>query len=88
MASYKRCKNETCGTLIERDSCRRYCSNACRQKDYRSRTRGRVVKRPFQAVKHCAFCGQTFTAKHPNQRCCKRAHRQALYRQLKALGER
>lgn len=85
MASYRRCKNETCGTLIEFDSPRKFCCNACRQKHYRSRTKGRIVKHPFQAVKRCTYCGQTFTAKHPNKRCCSRAHKQALYREQKAL---
>lgn len=85
MASRKPCKCG-CGQLIDGNSMKKFASNKCRQKAYRDRNKKRFAPRPFRADRICAFCSQRYVAIHPSQRCCKRAHRQAMYRQLKQLN--
>lgn len=85
MSRLKPCKNPSCHHLIDFDSRKQYCDNACRQKAYRDRKKCDPIRHEKVEIQMCAYCCQTFEKKHPNHRCCKPAHRQALYRQLKAL---
>lgn len=85
MSRLKPCKNPTCHHLLEADSSKQYCSNACRQRAYRERKKSDPIRHKKVELRMCAICCQPFEMKHPNHRCCKPAHRQALYRELKAL---
>lgn len=70
---------EACGMLFnQKRSNAKYCSPNCRQKAYHVRH-----KKTYRKL--CAQCGQPFIANRSNQRCCTKAHKQALYRELKAL---
>lgn len=75
-----------CGALIEGSSMRRYASHKCRSKAYRDRNKKHNPPRPFREARICAYCGKPYVAIHPIQRSCSRAHRQALYRELKKLA--
>jgi hypothetical protein len=89
MSKLRPCKNLTCHHLIDGESPKRYCSNACRQRAYRDRKKADPLRRPIQIeIRQCAYCCQPFEPKRTNQRVCKPAHRQALYRELKSLKVR
>lgn len=85
MSRLKPCKNPTCNHLIDADLMKQYCCNACRQKAYRDRKKAIPIHHVSIQIRQCAYCCQPFEPKRTNQRVCKPAHRQALYRELKAL---
>lgn len=87
MSRLRPCKNPSCHHLIDFNSQKQYCTNVCRQKAYRDRKKCDPIRHKNIQIGMCVYCCETFEKKHPSQRCCKPAHRQALYRQLKALGE-
>lgn len=76
-----------CGALIDSSTVRKYASHKCRSKAYRDRNKNRHQSRPFRDARVCAYCGKSYVAIHPLQRSCSRAHRQALYRELKKLAD-
>lgn len=88
MSRLKPCKNPTCNHLIDANNQKQYCANACRQKAYRDRQKREPFRHIQIEIRQCAYCCQPFEAKRNNQRVCKPAHRQALYRELKTLKVR
>lgn len=85
MAAYRPCKCG-CGRLVSGDDRRWYATDNCRKQAYRNRhTISRQKSAGKRRVNLCAYCGREFVPRQHNQRCCKPAHKQALYRELKAL---
>lgn len=88
MADYRPCKCG-CGTLILKNDPKWYATDNCRKQAYRKRHTNSLRKIAGKTIPPlCAFCGREFTPRQHNQRSCCKAHKQALYRQLKALENR
>jgi hypothetical protein len=85
MSRLRPCKSPVCTHLIDFDSRKQYCNNACRQKAYRDRKKASPIRHEKVEIRMCAFCCKTFETKYAKQRCCRAACRQALYRQLTTL---
>jgi hypothetical protein len=86
MASFRPCRNPDCAHLVDQDSARKYCSDACRQRAYRVRhsTHG---KPPQQVeVKFCRNCGHKFVSLIPSQAFCKASCRVSFFNQQKRIA--
>lgn len=67
---------------------KKYCSNACRQKSYRSRQKvkkGTNIKRTLDC--RCRYCGKVFQTDNPRREYCSANHKKQNYREQRAIRE-
>jgi len=85
MPNLRKCKRHDCSNMLEYWSRKFYCSNACKQRDYRARTTPHynVAANPY--VKYCRCCGQRFEALHPHAQFHAQSCRQRFYREQRLL---
>jgi len=86
MPQYRACKNKNCTNVIPYWDRKFFCSNACKMKDYRSRTTPHYHVKSDPYKKHCRTCGKKFEAFNPHAQYCNRACKQRFWREQQALN--
>lgn len=82
----KKCKETDCNNWIDGEKMRLFCSQACRQKAYRKRTKfsGRKVVTTRALI--CRNCATPFCSSQPKAAFCKTSCRVSFHQQMKRLG--
>lgn len=87
MPNLRKCKRHDCSKMLDYWSRKFYCSNACKQRDYRARTTPHYHVETNPYTKWCRCCGKQFVAFNSLAEYCSRACRQRFYREQKQLKQ-
>lgn len=79
MVSFRPCQAPDCGNLVDKDSPRKFCSDACRQRSYRLRNAAKFSRHKEPRIVTCRYCGKRFCTTVASQRFCKASCRVASH---------
>lgn len=85
MPHFRPCRNDSCRNLVDKDSLKKYCCNACRQQAYRRRYHTAHKRQRSFTELFCRNCGKPFLTYLERQQFCKVSCRSSFHQQQKRL---